>query len=154
MPVPYPPTGDKSPTVYEYSAGYLIFHQENGQRQYLILHYPGGHFDFAKGHLEAGESNLQAALRELTEETGIDQIKTIEGFEKSIVYTFRRKEGLVEKKVTFFLAETTQNAIKISDEHQGFLWLPYEKALTKITFENARSILRAAEKYINEQTKI
>jgi len=153
MPVSNPPTGDKSPTVYEYSAGYIVFHLENGERRYLILHYPGGHFDFAKGHLEAGESNIQAALRELTEETGIENIKTIDGFEQSIIYTFRRKEGLVEKKVTFFLAETSDNVIKISHEHQGFLWLPYEQALTKITFENARSILRASEKYVSEQSK-
>jgi len=151
MPSPYPSAGDKSPTVYEYSAGYLVFRLEDGQRQYLILHYPSGHFDFAKGHLEAGESNIQAALRELTEETGIEQIDTVDGFEQSIIYTFRRKEGMVEKKVTFFLAETRENAIKISDEHQGFLWLPYEQALTKITFENARSILRAAEKFVSEQ---
>ena len=141
------------PTAYEYSAGYIIFRVENGERLYLVLHYPGGHFDFAKGHLEEGESNQQAAVRELTEETGIEKVSTMDGFEQPIVYSFRRKDSLIEKKVTFFLGETEDQKIKISHEHQGFLWLPYAQALTKITFENARSVLRAAEKFIIDQHK-
>jgi len=151
MPVSQSSTGDKPPKIHEYSAGYIVFHVENGARLYLILHYPGGHYDFPKGHLESGESNSQAAIRELEEETGIQHIKTVDGFEQSIIYNFRRKEGLVEKKVTFFLGEAPQKEVKISFEHQGFLWLPYDQALTKITFENARNILRASEKFLGEQ---
>ena len=92
-------------------------------------------------------------MRELTEETGIEKVITMDGFEQPIVYSFRRKDSLIEKKVTFFLGETEEQKIKISHEHQGFLWLPYAQALTKITFENARSVLRAAEKFIIDQHK-
>ena len=134
---------------YEYSAGFVVFQQQGENRQYLILHYPSGHFDFPKGHLEAGENNLQAALRELEEETSLNQITIIPGFEEKITYTFRRQTGLVQKQVTFFLGQSTETAIQLSHEHQGYLWLPYQEALQKITFENARTILRQAESHLN-----
>lgn len=138
------------PSHFEYSAGFVVFSEKDSIRQYLVLHYPSGHFDFAKGHLEVGENNLQAAIRELQEETSITQVEVIPGFEEKIIYSFRRQSMLIEKQVTFFLGQTIQTTIQLSHEHQGYLWLPYEAALTKITFENARSILRRAEAYLNK----
>ena len=66
----------------EKSCGVVLF-REDPRREYLILHYPGGHLDFAKGHVEKGEERAEkrTALRELEEETGI---KTVEKWEKSI----------------------------------------------------------------------
>jgi 8-oxo-dGTP pyrophosphatase MutT (NUDIX family) len=114
----------------------------------LILHYPGGHFDFAKGHLEEGETELQAAVRELQEETSVTPEKIFREFQEEIYYSFHRRDILVKKTVTFFLARTASPRVKISHEHKGYLWLDYEESLTKITFENARGILRKAESFL------
>jgi len=134
--------------IKEFSAGVIVFRDHGDKRKYLLLHYPSGHFDFAKGHLEKGETEKQAAIRELEEETGIKQIDLLEGFIDQVVYFFKRKGELIYKRVTFFLGRTNEGDIKLSDEHQGYLWLDYQAALAKITFENAREILRQAEQFL------
>ena len=55
------------------------------------------------------------------------------------------------KIVTYFLAETKTEEIKISGEHIGFEWLPYEAALGKLTFKNAKDILKKANDYLSEK---
>src|SRR3954470_6838993 len=103
--------------LQERSAGYIIYrvHPGDGPRvdrvEYLLLDY-GRHWDFAKGHVEAGENDHQAARRELAEETGITDIQEIDGFAREIGYFFRHKNrGLIRKTVIFFLAEVREDVV-------------------------------------------
>jgi bis(5'-nucleosidyl)-tetraphosphatase len=134
--------------IYERSAGILIFRQLEEGREYLLLHYPGGHFDFPKGHMEKDETERETALRELKEETGLDKITWIEGYREKIHYDYRRAENMMSKDVIFFLARTTQKKIMISFEHKGSIWLPYHEAVEKLTFASAKDLLRKAEKFL------
>jgi len=142
----------------ETSAGAVIFRKNNNEIYYLLLHYEAGHWDFPKGHIEKGESEEDTVRREVEEETGIKDIKIIEGFKEWIKYTFRRTYGLkkeekekpewVFKIVTFYLAETETKEVKISFEHTGFKWLPYNEALKQLTFKKAKEILEKAHHYL------
>jgi len=38
--------------------------------------------------------------------------------------------------------------VKVSFEHIGFKWLPYEEAIEKLTFKNAKDILKKANDYL------
>ena len=136
--------------VREISSGAVIFRMENGIPIYLLLHYGGGHWDFVKGHIEHGENELQTAVRETFEETGITDLKFFDDFRETIRYFFRRGKQIVYKEVVFYLAETKQDKVKISFEHIGFVWLPYKEALNLLTFENARNILKKANKRLNQ----
>jgi bis(5'-nucleosidyl)-tetraphosphatase len=81
----------------------------------------------------------------LREETGIRQVDRISRFQKDMEYWFYSpKKGRIHKTVTYFLGQTRQTDVTISDEHAGHAWLPYDEALAKLTFENARDMLRAA----------
>jgi 8-oxo-dGTP pyrophosphatase MutT (NUDIX family) len=138
-------------TRQERSAGVVIFHRDeeddSSPRQYLLLDY-GKHWDFPKGHVEADEEVTDTALRELEEETGITDAQLIAGFSHEIEYFFRdRRKRLVHKTVCFLLAETKTSDIRLSDEHVGFEFLPYEAALKRLTYANAKSILREAESF-------
>jgi len=59
----------------EKSAGAVTFYKEGSNIEFLLLHYGKGHWGFPKGHIEANESEEQAMLRELEEETGINDVK-------------------------------------------------------------------------------
>ncbi len=139
--------------IYEISAGILIYRQLKDSREYLLLHYPGGHFDFPKGHVEKDESEREAAIRELKEETGLEKIVWIEGYREKIHYVYRRGEQMMSKDVIFFLARTLQKKITISFEHQGAIWLPYDEAYAKLTFENAKQLLAKAENLLKRGAK-
>lgn len=136
--------------LHEISAGIVIYRELKEGREYLLLHYPGGHIDFPKGHLEKGESEREAAYRELQEETGLKEITWIEGFRQPINYVYQRPEGLSSKDVIFFLARTTQKKVTISFEHTGSIWLPYKEAYAKLTFDNAKNVLKNAENFLKK----
>lgn len=129
---------------FEKSAGAVVI-RENEEPKYLLLHYKGGHWDFVKGNIEEGESEKETVLRELEEETGIDEAKFIEGFRETINYVYRRNKQVFYKEVVFYLLTTKQKKVRISFEHQGYDWLPYEDAMKRLTFKNARQLLEKAK---------
>ena len=140
--------------LLEKSAGAVIFRKEGNKTYYLPLHYPRGarkpkpYWDFPKGHIEKGEKELDTVKREVREETGLEDIGFVGNFKERIEYFFRQEEKNILKLVTFYLAETKEKDVKISSEHAGFKWLSYEKALKKLTFQNAQKILQKAKDFI------
>jgi len=136
---------DKGSTQQERSAGVIVFKTgEGGQKVYLLLDY-GKYWDFPKGHIEAGEDEREAALRELSEETGIAELELQDDFRHEIVYFFRPPgRGLVRKTVVFFLGEVESTNVKISHEHVGFEWLKGEEALARVKYPTAKEVMRAA----------
>lgn len=136
--------------VEEKSCGIIVYLNRQGTREYLLLHYPGGHWDFPKGHVEPEDADdLATAQRELTEETGITDLSMDPTYETVMYYEFNRgRKEKVKKTVVYFLAKTNGNRIQLSHEHKGFQWLPYEHALKRLTFENARQLLRRAESHL------
>lgn len=132
----------------EKSAGALIFRKEKGIIKYLLLHYESGHWEFVKGHIEKGESIKDTVRRETKEEVGISDLEFVEGFKETIRYFFKWEGKNIMKFVTFLLAETKTENIKLSHEHIGYEWLSYEQALGKLTFKNAKEILKKAEEYV------
>jgi 8-oxo-dGTP pyrophosphatase MutT (NUDIX family) len=142
----------------EKSAGAVIFRRENDEIFYLLLHYPGtshraekDYWDFPKGHIEKGEKIEETVKREVREETGLKDLKFIEGFKKWIKYFFYFQGKKIFKIVTFLLAETKTKKVKISFEHIGYKWLPYQKALEKLTFDSAKEILKKANEFISRK---
>ena len=131
----------------ERSAGFVIYRvNSSGEYEYLLLDY-GQHWDFPKGHVEKGEDDLTAARRELREETGISEVRLIPAFQQEISYYFRHpRKGLVRKSVVFFLGRvrSADEQIVLSQEHEGFAFLPFETASRRVTFPNARALLRLA----------
>lgn len=116
----------------------------------MILHYPGGHFDFPKGHVENNEEEIETATRELEEETGITDIKIIPGYREAMSYKYFRHGKPSNKQVIYFLAETKTEKITISHEHQGSVWLPYDEAMRKLTFANAQQLLEKAKRFLGD----
>ena len=135
----------------EISAGVILFRQAP-QPHYLLLHYESGHWDFPKGHIEPGEEARETARRELKEETGISEIRFLDGYKATHRYFFRQKGIGIFKAVIYFLAETDQSDVTLSSEHIGFEWLPCEAALERLTFKNSRDLLVKAHEHLQAST--
>jgi 8-oxo-dGTP pyrophosphatase MutT (NUDIX family) len=131
----------------ESSAGVILF-RSHPQREYLLLDY-GSHWDLPKGHIEAGEDPQTTAARELQEETGIRDAQFVPGFKESMRYFYRKAGERMLKVVIYFLAETSTGNVTLSDEHSGYQWLPYEAALERLTFKNARDLLGKAQEFLD-----
>ena len=136
--------------IEERSSGIVVFRIQDGDRYFLLLNYPSGHWDFVKGKIEPGETDHQTAIREAKEETGIDELKFIDNFEQEIEYSFQFEKKMIHKQVVFFLAETKTKEIVISFEHQDFAWLEFDEAIKKITFDNAKKVLKKANAVLNQ----
>src|SRR4030042_4830661 len=103
---------------YEKSAGAVVFRKENNRVLFLLLGYEhkSKYLGFPRGNIEPGESEKQAAMREIKEETGLD-FRFIEGFRETANWFYRKEGDTVNKSVILFLAEAGPGAEKISEEH-------------------------------------
>ncbi len=136
----------------EKSCGAVLFRKEKGRILYLLLHYEAGHWDFPKGNQEKGEEEIETVKREIVEETGIAHINLLDGFKQAINYKYKNTEKLlVDKNVSFYLAEAGTPSVKISLEHIGYAWLYYEDALERITYKNSRELLEKAEHFLRHK---
>jgi 8-oxo-dGTP pyrophosphatase MutT (NUDIX family) len=133
--------------VEEKSAGAVIFRETPTGRLYLLLQN-AGRWDFPKGGVEKGESELQTVMREVEEETGLKEIEIILGFRKVIEYFYRRGGKNIHKRVVYLLASTDSGDVRISYEHQGFGWFRFEEALKRASYDNSKVTLAEAERFI------
>lgn len=132
---------------YEKSCGAVIYTVVNGKRLYLVEIMQKGHTSFCKGHVEENESEHQTAAREIREETGLE-VKFVEGFRQTVEYS---PDTDCLKTVVFFLADADSTNVTIQEEEvREIEWLPYEEALTKLTFDSLREVLQQAENFLNE----
>ena len=131
----------------ERSAGAVVFRETGKRRMYLLLQN-AGRWDFAKGGIEKGESELQTVVREVKEETGLQGIRIVPGFRKVIEYFYRRDGKNIHKQVVYVIASTEEEKVRISFEHQGFGWFPYEEARGRASYENSKVTLAEAEKFL------
>ena len=77
----------------EFSAGAIVFNRnKNGNPHYLLLRYhlKGDYWGFPRGNHEKGESSIEAAKREITEETGLaeEDIYFVSDFKESIQWFY------------------------------------------------------------------
>ena len=132
---------------HEHSAGAVLYTTKNGELHFVLVVEKSGYCGFPKGHLEGDETEEQAALREILEETNITA-DLITDFKVTDEYM---KAKRTKKRVTYFAAsfenQTPRNA---SNEVRAVFILPYDKALEKLSFDSSREILCKFMEYYKE----
>lgn len=142
--------------IKERSAGAVIFRKEGEKILYLLLHYKykSEYWDFPRGNIEEGEGEHETIKREILEETGLSDISFIQDFKESTNWFYKRDGETVFKEVVYFLVETKSKDVKISEEHIGYEWLPFEEALEKISYKNSKEIIRKANKFLAKKPSL
>ena len=131
----------------EKSCGCIVLNNEN---QVLLIHHNKGHWDFPKGHVEEGETEVQTAIREVKEETGID-VEVNEKYRYTTKYS--PKEGVI-KEVVFFLATNISDNKKAQlEEVSEVKWIDYEEAMKIITYNDTRELLIKLRRDLEEDKK-
>ena len=140
-------------TSFEHSAGAFVFRKDGQRTMFLLLkrksraRKDASEYDLPKGHIEKGESAIEAARREILEETGIKP-QFIPFFSESTHYFFFSGGQRISKGVKFFLAQTGSASVTISDEHSGYEWAECDDAIRKLKFKDLASIISKAKSYI------
>lgn len=138
----------------EISFGAVLYRKEKEKICYLLLQHNKNYFNFPKGHPEKGEGPLEAAKREIFEETGIKDLRIIDGFEEKNNYFFKQNKKGIFKTAIFFLAETKEKRVIISKEHTGYKWLCYKNALNVLRFKDLKNIIEKANNFLLEKKEV
>lgn len=132
----------------EKSCGAVIYRkEENGELLFLLIkHKNGGHWSFPKGHIEAGETELITAHREILEETGLD-VEIDSRFRFEMEYSPKPR---VLKKVIFFVGEAkTAEVVPQPEEIMDIRWFPFSEALSSLTHEESKKLLTEGMHYVS-----
>jgi 8-oxo-dGTP pyrophosphatase MutT (NUDIX family) len=133
----------------ETSAGGVVYRVHDGGALFLLIKDSYQNWGFPKGHLESGERAEDAALREVREETGIDDL-AMRGRIETIDWYFRFRGQLIHKVCHFYLMETKQ-ATTNPQHAEGITacrWVGYDDARAAISYANARKVLGKANEMI------
>ena len=131
---------------YERSCGAVVFRKINEDYRYLLIrNRRSSNWSFPKGHVEAGESQEDTAMREVLEETGL-HINIIPGFISKSQSSIQNK---IQKTVQLYVATTNDTQTRIqAEEIEDYIWLTYENALRSLKFENDKTILTDAREFL------
>lgn len=127
------------PRVFEESAGGVVYRKRSGSIEILVLKWRNSAnnivYTIPKGHIQDWETPVQAAVREIHEETWLDQkFLDVKKFIKKISFSFtaRHKDGAptVDKDVHLFLVEykgRREPRVQRKERFVGYSWIHPDK---------------------------
>ena len=123
----------------------MVLRRINGRIHALLIKDPYGNWGLPKGHLEGPESPEEAGLREVSEETGLGDVRVRPRL-RTIDWYFRLKGRLIHKFCTFFLM-ASEAGDPIPQAEEGISdceWVPLLEVVEAVDYENAREVVRDA----------
>lgn len=117
-----------------YSAGGVVL---NPKKEVLVVNQNGTSWSLPKGHIDPGESALEAACREIEEESGVsklDLVKELGTYERFKISLQGGDDPSELKVITFFLFKTAQTRLRpIDPENPEARWVSQDKVAELLT---------------------
>jgi bis(5'-nucleosidyl)-tetraphosphatase len=138
----------------ELCAGLIIVRNISDSTEYLLLQKSIGeqHWTPPKGHLDIGENDLEAAIRETKEEAGLreNEFNLIDNFKIELNYVSRKG---VSKTVWYWIAEIKNpNAtIVLSSSHKHYRWLKLQDAIDFVKYDSVKNGLKLANEFLKNR---
>ena len=141
----------------EVSAGGVVYNP--ALKKILLIKDFADKWALPKGWIEKGETEEQAAVREVQEETGVKNLKILERLgETEYFYTATidmkrgaKKGEAVHKRIIFFLMETLDEKLVPQWEIKGAGWFGLDEALKKEIYPNVKKIVETAVDIIRKK---
>ena len=129
----------------ETSAGGVVFRRRGDETLFLLIRDSYRNWGFPKGHLKDGEPPELAAVREVSEETGLTSLQLRSAIE-IIDWHFRFRGRQIHKVCHFYLMETgeTRTSPQRSEGITACRWASYAEATRLISYVNAKAVLERA----------
>lgn len=126
------------------AGGVVYCHDPAGSLLVLLIRDRYGVWTLPKGHLEAGESESEAALREIDEETGLTC--QLEGLIQRVEYPVFKRGTWHDKQVAYFVAraEYLPPVPRLEEGIAEACWLPPDEAIRLICYAQVRDVVRRA----------
>ena len=137
-------SGNNNINIDVWSAGGVVVRKNNNQTEVLICErFSENLIALPKGKPNDGEYEEATAIREVREETGINA--NIKNKIKDIFYSFESPNGIINKKVSFFLMEKIDGEISNhDDEFDKVYWEKWDSALNKLSYQGEKDVLEKA----------
>lgn len=134
----------------DFSFGVIPLKKIDLQWSILLVHQNAKYWSFPKGHKEANETPLQAAKRELQEETGLIVTKLLVEEPIEERYSFFVQGKSIDKTVFYFIALVT-GVLKVQeDEILEAKWIRLEEAADLVTFPQGKSLCKQVIDILSE----
>lgn len=131
---------------HEKSCGAIVCRKYHGNLEILLVqHLMGGHWSFPKGHVEKGETEIQTALREIKEETGIE-VMIDHTFRQTVIYS--PKQDVIKKVVYFIARAKNYDFSPQPEEISQIRWLQFDAAYSYLTHEKDKQLLKKARPFL------
>ncbi len=136
-------------TRIEVSYGVVPVRSLESEWQVLLIKNRGGHWGFPKGHPEGDESPIETARRELREETGVVDCEIADAPVFIEEFDLEKDGEQIHRRIEFYLGRvgTGDLAVESSEVHE-FEWLPFDKALDRLTYPQSKHVLRDVIEYL------
>ena len=129
---------------YEVSAGGYVFREKDGGFEVLMIQDRYGWWTLPKGHIEGDETPLQAAKREVLEETGVEA--EFVGYLPTVYYVFWTHGKRAEKFVHYYLmrADAESTPQPQLEEIRRVDWVALSKVDHLKQYSNNQPVMQAA----------
>ena len=138
-----------------FSSGFLLFRKQKAL-QFLLMKHPT-RWDLPKGHLDPGETKQQAALRELSEETGLNAADV--WFDPNFVFEHRYwvsykrdRDKRRRKELSIYLGFLLSDKPILLTEHVGYEWIDWSPP-HQIQIETIDPLIQKVSVYFETQPK-